>query len=78
MSEAHLIAACDHGGSRTVDPGQELPLMQLFDHDGRPQAELLERAGLDHSTLLAPAPSRSRPGTTADSHLARKRARRAG
>ncbi|GJF34141.1 hypothetical protein KNE206_68410 [Kitasatospora sp. NE20-6] len=34
-----------------LHPGQELLLMQLFDHDGRTQAELLEKAGLDHSTV---------------------------
>ncbi|MFC8453807.1 MarR family winged helix-turn-helix transcriptional regulator [Kitasatospora sp. NPDC057223] len=34
-----------------LHPGQELLLMQLFDHDGRTQAELLEQAGLDHSTV---------------------------
>ncbi|MFJ4834720.1 MarR family winged helix-turn-helix transcriptional regulator [Streptomyces sp. NPDC088747] len=34
-----------------LHPGQELLLMQLFDRDGRTQAELLERAGLDHSTV---------------------------
>jgi DNA-binding MarR family transcriptional regulator len=32
-------------------PGQELLLMQLFDQDGQTQAELLERVGLDHSTV---------------------------
>jgi len=34
-----------------LHPGQELLLMQLFDHDGQTPAELLERAGLDHSTV---------------------------
>ncbi|WP_329384440.1 MarR family winged helix-turn-helix transcriptional regulator [Streptomyces sp. NBC_01716] len=34
-----------------LHPGQELLLMQLFDHDGQTQAELLERVGLDHSTV---------------------------
>ncbi|MCF4136282.1 MarR family transcriptional regulator [Streptomyces sp. Tue 6430] len=34
-----------------LHPGQELLLMQLFDHDGQTQTELLERVGLDHSTV---------------------------
>ncbi|MFF1870103.1 MarR family winged helix-turn-helix transcriptional regulator [Streptomyces sp. CB03911] len=34
-----------------LHPGQELLLMQLFDRDGQTQAELLEKAGLDHSTV---------------------------
>jgi DNA-binding MarR family transcriptional regulator len=34
-----------------LHPGQELLLMQLFDRDGQSQAELLERVGLDHSTV---------------------------
>ncbi|EGX61507.1 MarR family transcriptional regulator [Streptomyces zinciresistens K42] len=34
-----------------LHPGQELLLMQLYDRDGRTQAELLERVGLDHSTV---------------------------
>lgn len=34
-----------------LHPGQELLPMQLFDHAGRTQAELLEQAGLDHSTV---------------------------
>ncbi|MFJ7999220.1 MarR family winged helix-turn-helix transcriptional regulator [Streptomyces sp. NPDC096310] len=34
-----------------LHPGQELLLMQLFDRDGQTQAELLERVGLDHSTV---------------------------
>ncbi|MFI2235611.1 MarR family winged helix-turn-helix transcriptional regulator [Streptomyces chrestomyceticus] len=38
---------------RTLDLhlGQELLLMQLFDHDSQTQSELLERVGLDHSTV---------------------------
>lgn len=32
-------------------PGQELLLMQLFDHDSQTQSELLERVRLDHPTV---------------------------
>ncbi|WP_030903389.1 MarR family winged helix-turn-helix transcriptional regulator [Streptomyces sp. NRRL F-5126] len=34
-----------------LHPGQELLLMQLFDRDGQTQSELLDSAGLDHSTV---------------------------
>jgi DNA-binding MarR family transcriptional regulator len=34
-----------------LHPGQELLLMHLFDRDGQTQSELLERVGVDHSTV---------------------------
>ncbi|MCE6995204.1 MarR family winged helix-turn-helix transcriptional regulator [Saccharothrix sp. S26] len=34
-----------------LHPGQELLLMQLLDRDGQTQSELLDRVGLDHSTV---------------------------
>lgn len=51
MARAHRAHAAAMLRAMNLHPGQELLLMQLFDHDGRTQAELLERAGLDHSTV---------------------------
>lgn len=51
LARAHRGHAAGMLRAMDLHPGQELLLMQLFDHDGRTQAELLERAGLDHSTV---------------------------
>jgi DNA-binding MarR family transcriptional regulator len=51
LARAHRGHAAGLLRAMNLHPGQELLLMQLFDHDGRTQAELLERAGLDHSTV---------------------------
>ena len=58
MSYAICQLARSHRGHATailrkmgLHPGQELLLMQLFDRDGQTQSELLERAGVDHSTV---------------------------
>ncbi|MFD6150226.1 MarR family winged helix-turn-helix transcriptional regulator [Streptomyces sp. NPDC060243] len=51
LARAHRAQAAGMLRAMNLHPGQELLLMQLFDHDGRTQAELLERAGLDHSTV---------------------------
>ncbi|MEU6539646.1 MarR family transcriptional regulator [Streptomyces sp. NPDC047000] len=51
LARAHRAHAAAMLRAMNLHPGQELLLMQLFDHDGRTQAELLERAGLDHSTV---------------------------
>lgn len=51
LARAHRAHAAGMLRAMNLHPGQELLLMQLFDHDGRTQAELLERAGLDHSTV---------------------------
>ncbi|MFJ1917201.1 MarR family winged helix-turn-helix transcriptional regulator [Streptomyces sp. NPDC088147] len=51
LARAHRGHAAAMLRAMNLHPGQELLLMQLFDHDGRTQAELLERAGLDHSTV---------------------------
>ena len=51
LARAHRGHAAAMLRALNLHPGQELLLMQLFDRDGRTQAELLERAGLDHSTV---------------------------
>ncbi|MDT0425643.1 MarR family winged helix-turn-helix transcriptional regulator [Streptomyces evansiae] len=51
LARTHRAQAAGMLRAMNLHPGQELLLMQLFDHDGRTQAELLERAGLDHSTV---------------------------
>jgi DNA-binding MarR family transcriptional regulator len=51
LARTHRARAAVMLRAMNLHPGQELLLMQLFDHDGRTQAELLERAGLDHSTV---------------------------
>ncbi|MFE2039080.1 MarR family winged helix-turn-helix transcriptional regulator [Streptomyces scopuliridis] len=51
LARAHRGHAAAMLRAMNLHPGQELLLMQLFDHDGRTQAELLEQAGLDHSTV---------------------------
>lgn len=58
MSYATFQLARTHRGhaaamlrAMNLHPGQELLLMQLIDHDGLTQAELLGRVGLDHSTV---------------------------
>ncbi|GAA1188298.1 hypothetical protein GCM10009654_52370 [Streptomyces hebeiensis] len=51
LARAHRAHAAAMLRALNLHPGQELLLMQLFDHDGLTQAELLERVGLDHSTV---------------------------
>ncbi|MFJ8025564.1 MarR family winged helix-turn-helix transcriptional regulator [Streptomyces sp. NPDC096311] len=51
LARAHRGHAAAMLRAMNLHPGQELLLMQLFDHDGQTQAELLERVGLDHSTV---------------------------
>ncbi|GAA2419763.1 MarR family winged helix-turn-helix transcriptional regulator [Streptomyces glaucus] len=51
LARAHRAHAAAMLRAMNLHPGQELLLMQLFDRDGQTQAELLERAGLDHSTV---------------------------
>ncbi|WP_037857659.1 MarR family winged helix-turn-helix transcriptional regulator [Streptomyces sp. NRRL S-340] len=51
LARTHRARAAAMLRAMNLHPGQELLLMQLFDRDGRTQAELLERAGLDHSTV---------------------------
>ncbi|MFF9489247.1 MarR family winged helix-turn-helix transcriptional regulator [Streptomyces sp. NPDC014676] len=51
LARAHRGHAAAMLRALNLHPGQELLLMQLFDRDGRTQAELLELAGLDHSTV---------------------------
>ncbi|MFF3201005.1 MarR family winged helix-turn-helix transcriptional regulator [Streptomyces sp. NPDC002962] len=51
LARAHRGHAAAMLRALNLHPGQELLLMQLFDHDGRTQAELLERVGRDHSTV---------------------------
>ncbi|MFJ2560512.1 MULTISPECIES: MarR family winged helix-turn-helix transcriptional regulator [unclassified Streptomyces] len=51
LARAHRGHAAAMLRALNLHPGQELLLMQLFDRDGQTQAELLERAGLDHSTV---------------------------
>ncbi|MEV5355777.1 MarR family winged helix-turn-helix transcriptional regulator [Streptomyces sp. DT190] len=51
LARAHRGHAAGMLRAMNLHPGQELLLMQLFDHDGLTQAELLERVGLDHSTV---------------------------
>ncbi|MEU3414573.1 MarR family transcriptional regulator [Streptomyces sp. NPDC006658] len=51
LARAHRGHAAAMLRAMNLHPGQELLLMQLFDHDGLTQAELLERVGLDHSTV---------------------------
>ncbi|MEU0135702.1 MarR family winged helix-turn-helix transcriptional regulator [Streptomyces sp. NPDC006296] len=51
LARAHRGHAAAMLRALNLHPGQELLLMQLFDRDGQTQAELLERVGLDHSTV---------------------------
>ncbi|MEU8577432.1 MarR family winged helix-turn-helix transcriptional regulator [Streptomyces asoensis] len=51
LARAHRGHAAAMLRALNLHPGQELLLMQLFDRDGQTQGELLERAGLDHSTV---------------------------
>lgn len=51
LARAHRGHAAAMLRAMNLHPGQELLLMQLFDHDRLTQAELLERVGLDHSTV---------------------------
>ncbi|MFD9289228.1 MarR family winged helix-turn-helix transcriptional regulator [Streptomyces sp. NPDC060030] len=51
LARAHRSNAAAMLRALNLHPGQELLLMQLFDQDGQTQAELLERVGLDHSTV---------------------------
>ncbi|OQR63464.1 transcriptional regulator [Streptomyces maremycinicus] len=51
LARAHRGHAAAMLRALNLHPGQELLLMQLFDHDGQTQAQLLERVGLDHSTV---------------------------
>lgn len=51
LARAHRGHAAVMLRAMNLHPGQELLLMQLFDHDGLTQGELLERVGLDHSTV---------------------------
>lgn len=51
LARAHRGHAAAMLRAMNLHPGQELLLMQLFDRDGQTQAELLERVGLDHSTV---------------------------
>ncbi|GGZ01469.1 MarR family winged helix-turn-helix transcriptional regulator [Streptomyces poonensis] len=51
LARAHRGHAAAMLRALDLHPGQELLLMQLFDRDGQTQSELLERVGLDHSTV---------------------------
>lgn len=51
LARAHRGHAAAMLRALNLHPGQELLLMQLFDRDGQTQTELLERVGLDHSTV---------------------------
>ncbi|MFJ3671121.1 MarR family winged helix-turn-helix transcriptional regulator [Streptomyces sp. NPDC090106] len=51
LARAHRAHAATMLRALNLHPGQELLLMQLFDRDHRTQAELLDHAGLDHSTV---------------------------
>ncbi|MFG2577327.1 MarR family winged helix-turn-helix transcriptional regulator [Streptomyces sp. NPDC048481] len=51
LARAHRGHAAAMLRALNLHPGQELLLMQLFDRDGQTQGELLERVGLDHSTV---------------------------
>ncbi|OLZ53863.1 transcriptional regulator [Streptomyces amritsarensis] len=51
LARAHRARAAGMLRELGLHPGQELLLMQLFDRDGQSQSELLESAGLDHSTV---------------------------
>ena len=51
LARAHRACAAGLLREMELHPGQELLLMQLFDRDGQTQSELLERVGLDHSTV---------------------------
>ncbi|GGY00802.1 hypothetical protein GCM10010358_63390 [Streptomyces minutiscleroticus] len=51
LARAHRGHAAAVLRALDLHPGQELLLMQLFDRDGQTQSELLERVGLDHSTV---------------------------
>ena len=50
LARAHRAYAAALLREMDLHPGQELLLMQLFDH-GQTQSELLESVGLDHSTV---------------------------
>ena len=51
LARAHRAHAAAMLRALNLHPGQELLLMQLFERDHQTQAELLERVGLDHSTV---------------------------
>jgi DNA-binding MarR family transcriptional regulator len=51
LARAHRGYAAAMLREMDLHPGQELLLMHLLDRDGQTQAELLERVGLDHSTV---------------------------
>ncbi|WP_320783433.1 MarR family winged helix-turn-helix transcriptional regulator [Streptomyces sp. CRN 30] len=51
LARAHRAHAAAMLRALNLHPGQELLLMQLFDHDHRTQADLLDHVGLDHSTV---------------------------
>jgi DNA-binding MarR family transcriptional regulator len=51
LARAHRGRAAAMLRKMDLHPGQELLLMHLFDRDGQTQSELLERVGVDHSTV---------------------------
>jgi DNA-binding MarR family transcriptional regulator len=51
LARAHRGHAAAMLRKMDLHPGQELLLMHLFDRDGQTQSELLERVGVDHSTI---------------------------
>lgn len=51
LARAHRAYAAELLRQHGLHPGQELLLMQLLERDHQTQAELLDSAGLDHSTL---------------------------
>jgi DNA-binding MarR family transcriptional regulator len=51
LARAHRGLAAAMLRGLGLHPGQELLLMRLLDRDGQTQSELLDRVGLDHSTV---------------------------
>lgn len=51
LARAHRARAAQLLHRIGLHPGQEQVLMQLMDHDGQTQSELLDSVGLDQSTL---------------------------
>ena len=51
LARAHRAYAAELLRQHGLHPGQELLLMQLLERDHQTQADLLDTAGLDHSTL---------------------------
>ncbi|MBB5121467.1 hypothetical protein AF335_14060 [Streptomyces eurocidicus] len=51
VARVHRAAAGQLLRSLGLHPGQELLMMQLWDHGPQPQAQLIERLGLDASTV---------------------------